>query len=546
MSWLGRVKDWFGSGKEQVQAAEARGVQAMPLNNPLGMSQPSVVAGDSGYGILSQMLAVDLDLQLRFIDYEKMDEYPEITSALDIYADDSTIPDQETGRTIWCQCKDHLIRDIIDDLLHRRLRVEEDVWGLGRNTAKYGNSYGEILADETGVIGVSFLPAPTMRRIVDFHGQLLGFVQDVRGMFQLDEKTFMDMLKARDKVPVNGIVVFQPWEVAHWRLRSKQMKSIYGTSVLDSSRWAWKRLTMLEDAAVVYRLTRAPARFAFFIETGDMPPAERIAYVNRVRQQYKKKKLFNTETGELEFRMNPLASDEDFWIPSIDGKDSTRIEVMNGPDYNVMDDIEYFRQKLVSALKVPKSYLGLGEETNKASLSQEDVRFARTEMRLQREMRNGLAQICRVHLAILGIDPDSVKWDLKMTVPSSILELGQIEVRSAQAQLAASLDPYFTKRRILTHILGLSEDEADREIEEKREEGRDDMVSSSDAQAEVMSNMPAPPEAGADMAPAMEGISERLDSLMESVKNQNGTTNQLRRRIESLAPAILRKGRKTG
>ena len=130
--------------------------------------------------------------------------------------------------------------------------------------------------------------------------QLANYMKDEKGREKLSQET--------------GLVVFYPWEVVHWRLRSKFISPVYGYGVLDSVRGTWKRLCLLEDSALIYKLTRSPGRYAFYVDTADLPPHQAIAYVDQVRRRYKKKKVIDQSTGQIEFRNNVLSPDDDFWV----------------------------------------------------------------------------------------------------------------------------------------------------------------------------------------------------------------------------------------
>ena len=477
----GRVSKWFDADKESVTIPLKKGNDESQFMSSDGGGG---AAGYGGYDQLSESLHMEDSLLYRYADYEEMDDYPEIGSALDVYADDATVQDAQHNNCIWPVAEDSLIRGILDDLLNRRLRVEEDIYALTRGLAKYGNAYAEILANDTGVVGLNYLPAPTMRRIEDEKGGLIGFVQATDTRFLMDNKTIIEDIKNK-RLP-QGVIFFEPYEVVHWRLQGKRVHTTYGSSLLDSARWIFRRLVMAEDSALIYKLTRAPARFAFYVDTGNLPPAQRTAYVNQVKQAYKKRKLYNPSTGKLDFRMNPLAMDEDFWIPTANGQDSTRIDVVSGPDYQTTDDLEYFRGKLFSALKVPRRYLGFDGGESRASLSQEDVRFARTVQRLQREVRNGYKKVCRIHLAALNIDPDQINYDLKMTTSSTIFELSQLELLNARAGAAQALIEYLPKDWILERVFEFSKDDAIFIQKAKRNEMRDDAMYQADTETKVM------------------------------------------------------------
>jgi intein/homing endonuclease len=283
-------------------------------------------------------------------------------------------------------------------------------------------------------------------------------------------------------------------------------------SVLESSRWIWKRLLLMEDAAMIYRLQRAQERLAFYVDTGDLPPAEALAHVNRVRQMHRKKKFVNPSNNKMDMKFEPLSPDEDFYVPVRKGVEGTRIEVLGSPSWQHMDDVNYFKSKLLASLKVPKAYLAQEEGASKNVLSSEDVRFARSVLRVQRELRNGLKRMARVHLAALKVDPSRVDFEMNMTVPSAIYELAQIEVRNARADLATRMKEHVSLNWVLSNVYGLTDSDIERILKERSE----DVVREGKAQTEV-EKMSAQAQQAA--APSLEGaqpsvrrIRDRIDS----------------------------------
>jgi len=241
-------------------------------------------------------------------------------------------------------------------------------------------------------------------------------------------------------------------------------------SVLEPARWVWKRLVLLEDAALIYRLQRAPERFAFYVDTGNRPMNEALRLLHTVRQQYKKKRYINPRTNKLDLKLDMLAQDEDIFIPVVNGSESTRVEVLGGPSWQHMEDIEYFLNKLFAALHVPKAYLSQEEGVNRAILSSEDVRFARTILRVQQDMRLGIEKICRVHLAAIGIPPDKVEFDVRFTVPNSIFELAQLEVRNARADFASRVSEHVSREWMLSNVYHLTDEEIHTVLTQRDEE----------------------------------------------------------------------------
>lgn len=440
-----------------------------------------------GYDALSDHLKLERDLMSRFVDYEEIDDYPELSAAIDIYADDATQTEPMQNRTMWVDSADKTVEEMLTDLFDKRLRIDEDLWEIARTLAKYGNDYEELNVTPDGLVGINYLPPATMRRIEGRRGEVFGYVQDFKGKFNHNPEEFRALLNQRSAIgdgamPSDRAVALEDWEVVHMRLRSKERRSLYGYGVMEPARWIWKRLMLLEDAAMVYRLQRAPERHAFYVDVGDMPPKEALAYVNRVKQQHKKTKFYNPSTGKLDLKYNPLSQDEDFFIPVRKGMPGTRIDVLGSPSWQSMEDLEYFRLKLFAAIKVPKTYLGFAESTGKGVLSQEDVRFARTVLRLQRELRNGMRKMARVHMAALGINPAAVDYEVYMTVPSAIFELSQLEVRNAKADFAGRMSQFVSLHWILQKVFGLSDEEIEFIIKQRH----DEMLADAEIQAKAM------------------------------------------------------------
>jgi hypothetical protein len=316
------------------------------------------------------------------------------------------------------------------------------------------------------------------------------------------------------------LTALEDWEVVHFRLRGKHRRSIYGYSVLEAARWIWKRLMLLEDAALVFRLQRAPERYAYYVDVGDLPPAEALAYVNRLRQQHRKKKFVNPITNKLDLKFDPISQDEDIWVPKRQGDEGTRIDVLSSPSWQHMEDIEYFRDKLFAAIKIPKAYLAQDDSTARAVLSSEDVRFARTVLRVQREIRNGLAKVLRVHLAALNIDPQAAEYEIHMTVPSAIFELAQLEVRNARADFANRMHEFVSLYWILSHVFGMN----DSEISEIVKQRRDDAERQAEIEAVAAAKAQKAAGAYAPVAPEVEShtkyegldISDRFRQALHS------------------------------
>lgn len=380
----------------------------------------------------------------------------------------NTQPDVLTGRTVWIESDDVGIKKLLQSLLDQTLQLDEDIWSIARNLCKYGNNYEELLVTQEGVVGLNPLPVETVRRFEREKGLLIGFAQDPSGRFGIVAEDVDKALRG-DSAPPPNIAVFETWQMAHFRLMGRSRPSTYGISILEPARWLWRRLLLLEDAALIYRLTRTPTRWIFYIDVGKLPPSQALGQIRKIKQEFTKNKFVN-ERGGVDLRYSPLASDENLFIPVVDGKRTTEVDLMATPEWQVMDDINYFKDKLFSAIKIPKAYLSEESDQRSRVLSLLDIRFARGVMRVQRELKTGIRKICKVHLAAIGIDPEKVSFDVFLTVPSWAYELAQIEVRNAKAEFADKVSAYLPERAIIKLIFGFSDEEIDALRKEKDEE----------------------------------------------------------------------------
>lgn len=381
-------------------------------------------------------------------------------SAYHYYANDATQPSVRDNRSIWVASDNRPIKGMGNDLLHKKLRVESEIWSQAYTLGMYGNDYEELLVTENGVVGLNHLPAPTMRRVERLDGGLIGYVQDVTGQFTADGQELRKMLGGSTEIP-KSLALFEDWQVAHMRLRATRRRSPYGVSVAEGARWIWKRLVMMEDSVMIYKLTRSPARYAFYIDVTDVPSDRVEGHLRKFKRDFKKKKMVNPQTGRLDMRYSPLANDEDFVIGVREGRELARVEVLSGPDYQSVEDVEYFKKMLHGALRIPREYLGQdGAIPSRSILSNEDVRAARVTLNLQREMRQSYDHIIRVHLAARGVkDPRKVEFEVEMTVPSGIYEMAAYEVLNARADYASRVQPFVSTRWIQENVLRLSDEE---------------------------------------------------------------------------------------
>ena len=274
---------------------------------------------------------------------------------------------------------------------------------------------------------------------------------------------------------------FHPWQVMHCRLTSfENIYHPYGRSILDGGRKAFKQLRLMEDAALIYRITRAPEKRKFSIPVGLIPPKEVPEYMQMIARNFKRQRFYNPTTGTFDERYSPLIQEDDFFLPKRPDGTGPDIETLPGAEnLDQIADIEYFKKKMIAPTKIPFSRVGIGEgggEANEKSLSQAHSEFAKAVQWIQREVSTGLTKVAIVHLALRGYSVDDLKgFEIALTATSAMEELYRIETWQTRVGVMADLKDlgWFPKEWIVTHFTDLSPDEIEelKEMEETESQG---------------------------------------------------------------------------
>jgi intein/homing endonuclease len=232
-------------------------------------------------------------------------------------------------------------------------------------------------------------------------------------------------------------------------------------SMLEGARRVWKQLSLMEDAMLIHRIMRAPEKRIFKVDIGNIPPNEVDNHMERLIQQMKKTPYLDQNTGDYNLRFNLQNMVEDFFLPVRGGDSGTNIENLPGLEWTGTDDIEYLRNKMMAALKIPKAFLGYDEAlSGKATLAAEDIRFARTIQRVQRIIVSELNKIAVVHLYSQGYrDEALVDFTLELTNPSTIFEKEKIDVWKSKVEVSKDMQEQklFSKKWIYDNVFGMSD-----------------------------------------------------------------------------------------
>lgn len=381
---------------------------------------------------------------LRYMEYEQMETMPEISKALDIYADESTTS-THLQDVLKIESTDSHIKEVLHNLFYNVLNIKNNLWGWVRQAYKYGDYYQYLHLDQQlGVTWVLGLPEKEMKRL--------------EGL----DPSNPDYVKFRWE-GTNQNYDFESFQIIHYRLSGNERNFPYGVSVLESSRRIFRQLTMQEDVMMSYRIVRAPERRAIYVDVTGVPPEGVGTMMQNAQTSLRRNMVMNPDEGQVHLRYNPISIEDDVFIPVMGKESGTRIETLPGGQYvGVIDDIKYLRNKLFTALGVPSSYLEDKEGAeDKDSLSQKDVRFAATVGRLQSHVVDALEKIAEVHLLILGYrGEDLVNFKLMLNIPSKIWELQELEFWKTKLDVVASAEGKLNRAFTDKKFFGFTDAEA--------------------------------------------------------------------------------------
>ena len=426
------------AGGRQLKVLDTQNIQTSGViqNNSLIDRFNKVYTTSTAYGVNLNLAQNYQSARVQiYADYDAMDTDAIIASALDIIADECTLKNEQ-GEVLQIRSSDENIQKILYSLFYDVLNIEFNLWAWIRNMCKYGDFYLKMeIAEKYGVYNVIPFSAYNVVRQEGYNPENPNEVR-----FKFDPNAALASTSGYSSAFANQDpgIFFDNYEIAHFRLIGDVNYLPYGRSYLEPARKLFKQYVLIEDAMLIHRIVRAPERRVFYLNVGAIPPHEVENHIQRTMNKMKKTPLIDAQTGQYNLKYNVQNMLEDFVIPVRGNDQSTRIDTAKGLDYNGIEDVSYFREKLFAALKIPKAFMGYEKDlTGKATLAAEDIRFARTVERIQRIIVSELTKVALVHLYSQGYTNESVaNFSLSLTNPSIIYDQERVALMKEKVDLA--------------------------------------------------------------------------------------------------------------
>jgi hypothetical protein len=316
-------------------------------------------------------------------------------------------------------------------------------------------------------------------------------------------------------------------------------KNTFVISYLHKAIKPLNQLRMIEDAVVIYRLSRAPERRIFYIDVGNLPKGKAEQYLRDIMVKYRNKMVYDASTGELRDDRKHMSMLEDFWLPRREGGKGTEITTLPaGQNLGELEDVKYFRQKLLQSLNVPLSRLepqqggmiGLGRVSE---VTRDEVKFTKFIQRLRNKFSQIFDQALSIQLALKGIctreEWEQFKEDIYYDYlkDNNFTELRDAELLKERLGLLAAVDPYlgryYSARWVKKKVLQMTDEEIkqmDKEMAKESEQGIGQPLAQ-DGQEEQVDAEQYPPEDNTKdegdtdtMTPQLDAETERYSSLL--------------------------------
>lgn len=412
-------------------------------------------------------------VKLMYRDVDLMDGTPEIGTALDIISEETCTTDSK-GKLLHVYSQSKRTKAILEDLFVNRLHIYTDLPMIARHMTKYGNTFMLLNIDKSeGIMGWTMLPVYEIDRLENGYGSAYSIGTGTGNRdIKPDEVSFV-WNGHNEGIP------YRNWQVAHFRLLYDSFFLPYGVSLLHKTRRAWRMWSMMEDAMLMWRLDKAVERRVYKIYVGNIDDADVDAYVESIANNFKRTQIIDPETGQVDLRKNFMDIGSDYFIPVRTENAPNPIETLTAANSQVqMEDVEYMQSKILTGIRVPKTFLNFQEAQGKGqNLAVMDVRFARMVNRIQQFLLMELNKIAMIHLYIMGMTDDIGNFTLSLNNSSPQIEAQELEdlTKRLTAMQTAVADPgngipMMSLHKALRDIMKMSDSEIKDMLQEIRME----------------------------------------------------------------------------
>ena len=417
--------------------------------------------------------------------YREMSIHPECDMAIDAIVNEAIVVSDEKENALNLDLNELGAPDAVKNKIHdawdkiiQTLDFNNKGYDIFRKWYIDGRLYYHIIIDEErkkrGIQELRYIDPRKIRKVREVQKERSNnsngaeLIKNVEEFYVYNEKAAKP-----DSTVQEGIKVL-PDAIAHVTSGQFDYKKMNTLGYLHKAIKSLNQLTMMEDALVIYRISRAPERRIFYIDVGNLPKAKAEQYLRDTMSQYRNKLVYNAETGEIKDERKHMSMLEDFWLPRREGGRGTEITTLQGgQNLGEMDDVIYFQVKLYKALNVPSSRLdeqssgfSLGRESE---ISRDEMKFSKFIDRLRNKFTEFFDQLLKAQLVLMGIikieDWDKIKHEIQYewAEDSYYREQKTAEILTMRMELLSTVAEYagryFSMEYIKKNILQMTDKE---------------------------------------------------------------------------------------
>jgi len=407
---------------------------------PVNMYHPFATAGYASrfYG------GIEFNRFFLYDMYDRMDYTdPLISTVLDIIADECTTPNEQ-GKIVDVITRDHELARAILDYLDYVINIEKNAYQIIRNMIKYGDMFLHVL--EKGPEGS-----------IEKYQIVSPYIFSKRYNPEKDSWYYVITDVYRNVVQGYSLDEIPEEEVIHFSHKVDTNFYPYGRSYLESARAIWNQLRLMEDALMLYRVVRSVDRRVFYVDVGNLPPDKVDEYLSNVAARVKRDPWVRADGFQFQGIDNYFSVEnilQDFFVPRRGDRRAMEVEVLQASKVDIAEDVEYMLNRLISALKVPKAFIGYEGDVNaKNTLATQDIKFNNTIKRIQNFFIEELERLVRMH-------QDFADYDFRLTMNRSnaIVEGERFALIEQRLSIADRLKGWVREDWIYENILQLPYD----------------------------------------------------------------------------------------
>ena len=482
----------------------------------------ATVVTSAAAGYYAQVMTLDAQIKNEndlIRRYREIALYPDTDSAIEDITNEAIVADEDAPpiRILLDDVKVSAgiktkITDEFQNILNL-LKFDERGHDIFRTWYVDGRLYYHILVDENnpkgGIAELRQIDPRKIRKIKNVNKEKnangIEVVKSIEEYYLYNDKGITEAATQGVKLPVDSVLYIPSGVI--------DQNSGLMLSYLHKAIKIVNQLKMMEDALVIYRISRAPERRIFYVDVGNLPKLKAEQYVNDIMNKFRNKIVYDATTGEVRDDRKHMSMMEDFWMPRREGGKGTEITTLpGGQTLGQIEDIEYFQNKLYQSLNVPASRLQKTDGFNlgrSSEITRDEIKFTKFVARIRKKFANLFLEALKIQLVVKGVctldDWEEIRRQIRFDFmrDNHYAELKEAELMTGRLNILQMIDPfvgkYYSPTYVKKHILRLDDDEIE-EMDEENEEYTQEqhaqellkMKLQGDVQNEIAADAPQP------------------------------------------------------